>query len=140
MENFLGIDYGTKRIGLAINIASLVEPLMVIGNQIDQEHLIASEVAVTQIIEICKEKKINKIVLGYSEAAMALKIELFAQLLHEKIGLPIIFSDETLSSYEVGQRMKEANFSLKKRQGPIDHYSAAIILENYLETTFCATL
>ena len=140
MENFLGIDYGTKRIGLAINIASLVEPLMVVGNQIDQQQLIVSEAALAQIIDVCKEKKINKIILGYSEAEMALKIQSFAKLLSEKIDLPIIFSDETLSSYEVVQRMKEASFSLKKRQGPIDHYSAAIILENYLETTFCATL
>jgi len=133
MEKFLGIDYGTKRIGLAINIASLVEPLVVLKNQINKDQLIANESVIAQIAEICKEHKIEKIVLGYSEAQMADKTKLFAQLLQDKIHLPVIFSDETLSSYEVGQKMKEASFSLKKRQGPIDHYAAAIILENFLE-------
>jgi len=133
MEKFLGIDYGTKRIGLAINIASLVEPLVVLENQVNKDQLIANKSVIDQIAEVCKEQKIEKIILGYSEAQMADKTKLFAQLLKDKIHLPVIFSDETLSSYEVGQKMKEASFSLKKRQGPIDHYAAAIILENFLE-------
>lgn len=134
MKNFLSIDYGTKRIGLAVNLASLVEPLLVIENQTNQQQPVASEVALAQIVKICQERKIEKIILGYSEAETAEKTKLFAEMLYKKIDLPIIFVDETLSSYEVDQRMKEANFSLKKRQGPIDHYSAAIILENYLDT------
>ena len=135
MEKFLGIDYGTKRIGLAINMASLVEPLVVLSNQVSKDQLIADESVTAKIAEICKEQKIEKIILGYSEAQMADNTKLFAKLLQKKIHLPIIFSDETLSSYEVGRRMKEASFSLKKRQGPIDHYAAALILEDFLETT-----
>lgn len=135
MENFLGIDYGTKRIGLAFNVASLVEPLMVLNNQTNQQEPVTNELVVTQIAQICKEKKINKIILGYSEAQMAEKTKIFAKLLEKKIDLPIIFSDETLSSYEVAAKMKEAAFSLKKRQGPIDHYAAALILEDFLESS-----
>jgi len=134
MENFLGIDYGTKRIGLAINLASLVEPLLVLDNQVDSKQPIASEQVIWQIADLCKKHKIDQIILGYSEAKMALKIKLFAQLLQNEISLPIVLVDETLSSYEVGRRMKEAEFSLKKRQGPIDHYAAALILEDFLET------
>lgn len=134
MKNFLGIDYGTKRIGLAINVASLVEPLLVLNNQTNDDQPIASEEVVSKMAQICVEQKIDIIVLGYSEAQMAEKTKLFAQLLKNKIDLPIIFSDETLSSHEVNRRMKEASFSLKKRQGPIDHYAAALILEEYLET------
>ncbi len=134
MLKFLGIDYGTKRIGLAINIVSLVEPLSVIDNKIDLSHPIVDDEALVQIAKICEEKKIDKIVLGLSEALMAQKIKLFYSLLQEKLKLPIVLVDETLSSYEVGRRMKEAGFKLKKRQGPIDHYSAALILEDFLET------
>jgi putative Holliday junction resolvase len=134
MLKFLGIDYGTKRIGLAANIASLVEPLFVIDNKTDTSHPIVDEKSLTQIAKICEEKKIDKIVLGLSEALMAQKIKFFSSLLEEKIKLPIVLVDETLSSHEVGRRMKEAGFKLKKRQGPIDHYSAALILEDFLET------
>lgn len=134
MLNFLGIDYGTKRIGLAYNVLSLSEPLFVIDNQIDDQNPIVSDDALTKIAQICLEKKIDKIVLGLSEAAMAEKIKLFAKKIQEKINLPLVMIDETLSSHEVGQRMKEAGFNLKKRQGQIDHYAAALILEDYLET------
>lgn len=135
MKNFLGIDYGTKRIGLAINIASLVEPLLVLDNQLSDDQPIASEGVISKIAQICLDQKIETIVLGYSEALMAQKTKLFAQILENNIDLPVIFADETLSSHEVNRRMKEASFSLKKRQGPIDHYAAALILEDFLETT-----
>ena len=65
---------------------------------------------------------------------MGEKIKLFAEILRKELDLPVILSDETLSSYEVEQRMRAASLSLKKRQRPIDHYSAAIILEDFLET------
>jgi len=134
MSNFLAIDYGTKRIGLAMNVASLVEPLLVLDNQTSDSQPVASLEVLQQIGELCKQHQIKQIILGYSEAAMAEKIELFAELLKTKIALPIIFSDETLSSHAVAQKMKEARFSLKKRQGPIDHFSAALILEDFLES------
>lgn len=134
MKKFLGIDYGTKRIGLAVNFASLVEPLLVVDNQIDQTQPIISASALKQIVSLCQEKNIDEVVLGFSEAEMGEKIKLFAEILRKSLDLPVILSDETLSSYEVGQRMRAASLSLKKRQGPIDHYSAAIILEDFLET------
>ena len=134
MENFLGIDYGTKRIGLAFNVLTLAEPLFVVANQISEEKPIVSEESLDKIAQICLEKKINKIVLGLSEAEMAKKIQFFAKIIGEKTNLPVILVDETLSSQEVSRRMLEAGFNLKKRQGPIDHYAAALILEDYLET------
>lgn len=135
MKNFLGIDYGTKRIGIAYNVASLVEPFLVLNNQLSDAQPIVSTAVISKIAQICLAQKIDSIVLGYSEAQMAEKTKFFAQILEDNINLPVIFSDETLSSHEVGRRMKEAFFSLKKRQGPTDHYSAALILEDFLETT-----
>lgn len=133
MKNFLSIDYGTKRIGLAFNVATLAEPLLVLDNQLNKDQTIVSDVALEAIAKICSERKIDEIVLGLSEAEMALKIQAFAEILRAKLSLPVALVDETLSSHEVGRRMKEASFSLKKRQGPIDHYSAALILEDFLE-------
>lgn len=133
MKNFLSIDYGTKRIGLAFNVATLAEPLLVLDNQLNKDQAIVSDIALEAIAKICSERKIDEIVLGLSEAEMALKIQAFAEILRAKLSLPVTLVDETLSSHEVGRRMKEASFSLKKRQGPIDHYSAALILEDFLE-------
>ncbi len=134
MENFLSIDYGTKRIGLAVNVAKLAEPLLVLENQIGAENSIASDLVLNQIAKICAERKIDRIILGLSEALMAEKIKEFAKLLQVKIDLPITLVDETLSSHEVERRMQDASFKLKKRQGPTDHFAAALILEDFLET------
>ena len=133
MKKYLGIDYGTKRIGLAFNVASLADPYLVISNRETPEKPIVSQEALNKLISICREEEIEEIVLGVSEAEMAHKIEQFAKIIGEKINLPIHLIDETLSSHEVGRRMKEAGFSLKKRQGEIDHYAAALILEEFIE-------
>jgi putative holliday junction resolvase len=134
MKNFLSIDYGTKRIGLAVNVAMLAEPLRVISNQVDELNPVVSAQALSEITQICSTRQIDHLVLGMSEAAMAEKTKLFANLLSTKTKLPITLIDETLSSFEVGRRMHEAGFKLKKRQGEIDHYAAALILEDFLET------
>jgi len=133
MKNFLSIDYGTKRIGLAFNVSTLAEPLLVLDNQLSNQQDIVADQAVEEIIKICAERKIDEIVLGLSEAQMAVKIQAFAKILQARLALPVTLVDETLSSHEVKRRMAEASFSLKKRQGPIDHYSAALILEDFLE-------
>ena len=123
MEKFLAIDFGTKRVGLAISVASLAEPLKIVNH--DQ--------AIDEIIKICKAEGITQLVLGVSEAEMANKISVFEKKLREKIDLPINLIDETLSSQEVAARLKAAHVPLRKRQAPIDHYAAAIILEDWLE-------
>jgi len=69
--------------------------------------------------------------LGISEQAMAKKILEFFEILQSTFNLDVILVDEVLSSYEVEQRLKE--LPKKKRRQAIDHYAAAIILENYLD-------
>lgn len=133
IKKYLAIDYGTKRIGLATNYATLVEPLMVLENHLTATEPVVSQKTLAQIMQLCVEKEIAEIVLGLSESVMAQKTKLFARLLQSKISLPIHLVDETLSSQEVVARLQAAAASLKKRQGPIDHYAAALILENFLD-------
>ena len=47
--------------------------------------------------------------------------------------IPIDFTDETLSSNEVEEKLKEKGIKKSTRTGPIDHFAAAIILEQWLE-------
>lgn len=136
MKNILGIDYGTKRIGLATNVGSFAEPLTILPNQIDQDNPIISTETLDKLLEILESRKIDQIVLGISEKEMAEKIKDFAAILSEKVAIPLDLMDETLSSQEVSRKMKEANFSLKKRKGHIDHYAAALILEEWLDLCY----
>ncbi len=124
MENIkaLAIDYGTKRIGLAISFASLAIPLEVIEYQKIEE-------AITRIKQVCQENEVNQLVLGISEQQMAKQTKLFSEQLTKTINLPIEFIDETLSSHDVREKMKERG---KRISGPIDHFAASLFLEEWI--------
>jgi len=124
MENrkVLAIDYGTKRIGLALSHASLADPLEVI----EYTNL---EEAIERIDYLCQKHGVTQLVLGISEQRMAEKTQQFRDQLHKKIDLPIEFVDETLSSHDVREKMRERG---KRISGPIDHLAASLFLEDWL--------
>ncbi len=118
----LAIDYGTVRVGLAVSMASLADPLKIIPNDLN---------LIPKILEICNEHAVERIVVGISENVMAEKTKEFTQLLQEKTNLPIEYTDETLSSHSVHKKLKTAKKS--KRSGDIDHYAAAEFLQVWLD-------
>lgn len=120
----LAIDFGTKRIGLAISIATLADPLTIIPN---------NEKAIEQIKKICEKENVKQLLVGISEQTMAQKTKQFAQELKEAINLPIIFADETLSSKETHQKLATSHMKMSKRQAPIDHYAASQFLQEWLD-------
>lgn len=120
----LGIDFGTKRIGVAISHGSLAQPLEIVAN--DEQH-----VAIDRISQICQDKEVSVIVVGLSENKMADLTKNFVEELREKTQLPIVYIDETLSSYEMHQKLRDSK--KKKKQGPIDHFVAAQLLQEWLD-------
>lgn len=123
MSRLLGIDYGRARIGLALSAGTLAEPLEVVSP--DQ--------AVLRIQELVKIHGVTSFVVGVSEREMATESENFGKTLADTFGLPVAFSDETLSSVEVQQRLRSTRQGKQQYRGWIDHFAAAIILERYLE-------
>ena len=118
----LAIDYGTVRVGLAVSRASLADPLEIVAND---------ELLFERLLEIISEEQIQKIVIGLSEQVMAQKTRAFAADLATHTSVPIVFTDETLSSKTVHEKMKTAKKS--KRTGHIDHYAAAEFLQHWLD-------
>lgn len=123
----LAIDFGTVRIGLAISIASLADPLKIIPNN---EHTIE------EIKKIIKEESVEQILLGLSEQEMAEKIKNFANELKKEINLPIIFHDETLSSKETHFKINNSHLKKSKKRQPIDHYAASHFLQEWLDMEY----
>lgn len=126
----LAIDYGTQRIGVAISHASLAEPLTVIANTSD-----SNDKAIAELVKLLADQQIKQVVVGLSEKEMAQKTKDFVAELKQKTDLPVYFFDETLSSQAVESRLRQKGIKASKRQGPIDHYAAALILEEWLEQT-----
>lgn len=130
--NLLCIDYGTKRIGIAIATTPLAEPLEVIANAIKSNTEVVSPQAMTRLLLLLDEHHIEKIIVGISEETMAEQTRIFIEKLSENTNLPIEEMDETLSSYQAYEYMKSMKKS--KREGVRDHYAAAHILQNYLDS------
>lgn len=125
--NILGIDYGTKRIGLAWMQSGLdvVLPFGVIANS-DNKLL-----AIKEIVALVKEEKIDRIVMGLpftledgSENAHTRRVRAFAEALKKEVGMEIEFIDERLSSFEADEMGGEASR---------DEKSAMVILGTYKE-------
>jgi putative Holliday junction resolvase len=120
----LGIDYGEKHIGVAMARSSLAEPLMVIS----------TATAIEKLSHLIDDHHIRGLVIGYSEGEMAEKTRNFAALLDGIFRLPYVFQDETLSSYDTRVAVAQHGMPQKKRERKLDHYVAAAILQDYLDS------
>jgi len=120
----LAIDFGTKRIGLAISVATLADPYKIIPH--DDKTPVA-------IRKICAMEGVKQILMGISENEMAEKTKAFAKKLEKEVDLPIIFFDETLSSKTVHEKLATSHMKRSKRQQPIDHYAASEFLQEWLD-------
>lgn len=118
---FLGIDYGKRKIGLAISEGKLAEPLKVIRYK-DIKWL------VQEIHKIIEKEKIEKVIVGISEGKMGQESKEFAKILNAET------FDETLSSQDAISLSIQSGVKRKKRKEMEDAYAAAIILQNYLDS------
>lgn len=121
---YLGIDYGLRKIGLAISegqIASIFDVIEIKG--LDD--------ALLKIKQIIKEEEIDRVVIGISEGKSGEAAKRFANLLKKEI--EVIEVDETLTSQDAKAMMIKLNVGREKRKKE-DAYSAALILQNFLDT------
>ncbi|MCW8870045.1 MAG: Holliday junction resolvase RuvX [Proteobacteria bacterium] len=132
-ETVLGIDFGQKRIGLAIgqSFTANANPLKVIGNNKD---------TLNQLQQVIKEWQINRVVVGLpltmdgEEQTITRQVKNFAKKLRHTSGLPVEFCDERLSSYEAErgfQQQRQQQTRKAKHKNNLDAEAAAIILQSW---------
>lgn len=119
----LGIDFGLKKIGLALAQNGLIQPLGVVRN---------SPRVFNEIVEICKKNEVKKIVIGLTPGLLSSKIKEFSRRLSLDLSLPVEFQDETLTSKQAIAKMVEEGIKKKKRRKLEDAAAAACILKEYL--------
>jgi len=117
----LGIDYGQKRIGVALGESGMVRPLSVLPND---------DKVVEKIRSLCEQESVERIVIGVVSNLKG-EINGFAQKLKKMIGLSVVFQDETLTTQKGVGKMIESGTSRKTRRERIDAIAAAEILESY---------
>ena len=132
---YLGIDLGSKTIGLAISdttltIASTYKTIFFKNEDYNSN--------IEEIMNIIKEYNITKIILGLPKnmnntlgerAETTLK---YKELLEKNTDIPIVMFDERLTSVISNNILIEADMSRKKRKKKVDSIAAQIILQDYL--------
>lgn len=121
---YLGVDFGLKRVGLAISEGQLASPYKIlIGNSLSG--------LVSQVVNVYQQENFDELVIGKPEGKTGKLADKFINEL-KKHDLKVVVVDETLSTKRADALMIEMGLSRKKRKYS-DAQAAAEILQNYLD-------
>ena len=130
----LGIDYGTKRLGIAIcGALRIASPVDMIHRCTEKQDLIA-------IQRFIDKYGADKLVVGLpvnmdnSLGDMAKQAQLFAHILHKKLKLPVVLWDERLSSHQADHIMHEAGLTKVQKKRSRDAIAASVMLQCYVDS------
>jgi len=116
----LALDYGEKRIGLAVSCGGVIETMPELSS--------ADSKLFSKIDQICQQEEAEIVLLGVSEGVTAAKTRRFAEKLSDIVKLPIEFTDETLTTWEAKKILGQKG----KLNRAVDSISAALILERFI--------
>lgn len=120
----LAVDFGLKKIGLAIAEENLAMPLRVLTND--------SRIF-GQLAQICQKEEVGRVVIGQPEGKIGRKAVDFGKKLASHLEIPIVFHAEVLTTREAIAKMIEAGKKRKGRREKEDAVAAALILQEYLD-------
>ena len=130
----LGIDFGERRIGLAISDPEgrIALPLTTLERRNDRS-------AVRQIAEIARSEGVARLVLGEpvgldgERGPAAERVRRFGEKLAQVSGLPLEWVGEALTTVEAGERLRQAGIDPRREPGRIDAVAAQILLQEALD-------
>lgn len=128
----LGIDYGKKRVGVAISV-----PLM--NMAINYAVIDVDDELIDKLTEIIIKEQVDKVVLGLPKRmdntlGESAKVVLqFAEALKQAANIPIVLWDERLTSKQAGILLRGVSMSHKSKRDQLNITAAQIILQSYLD-------
>ena len=133
----LGLDYGSKTVGVAISdtLGWTAQSVETITRK--SENKLRQTLA--RIEELAKLYEADRIVLGYpkhmnnDEVERCARTEEFKEMLERRLGLPVILQDERMSTVSAERILMEGNVRRENRKEYVDKMAAAFILQTYLD-------
>jgi putative Holliday junction resolvase len=136
----LGIDYGHRRIGLALSDATglLARPWKTIlreGAAVQVATTLASEIAALA----AEDDGLSAVVVGWPRRLngdptdQTAAVGAIVDRLRSLVSIPVLTQDERLSSREAESRLAQREKDWRKRKAMIDAAAAAVILQDYLD-------
>jgi putative Holliday junction resolvase len=126
----LGLDLGSRRIGVALGTGSVATPYEVVERG---AHL-------RRILELVEETGATTVVIGLpysldgSKGAAAKKIEKEAELLRDRLPVPVELWDERFSTVTAHQSLQDQKMKADARRRVVDKVAAAVILQSWLDS------
>lgn len=134
-KRLLAIDFGAKRIGLAVS-----DPTRIFAVGLETLFIRHNTDVIAELGLICQQYNVEKIILGLpktlrgAEGPQADKVRVFADELAESLSLPIEFLDERLTSVLAQQTLREQGIQPFKNKDLVDQAAAKRILQDYLDS------
>ena len=136
MPRRMGIDYGVKRMGVAVcdPAEMFATPLCVVPVRGDAH-------AASEVKRLIDETGAESIVIGLplnmngTEGPSAQSARAFARNFEAKRSMPMLFWDERLSTHAVTRTLLDADMSRARRKEVVDKMAAAFILQGVLDAT-----
>ncbi|PTX92037.1 Holliday junction resolvase RuvX [Verrucomicrobia bacterium LW23] len=133
--NILALDYGTKRVGLAVGDTELglARPLPFVDAQ-------PRKAALAAVTAAARREGAGLLLVGLprhmdgSPGTVAEEVRAFATDLGKATKLTVKFIDERLSTVQAGRLLQEAGRNAKKQKPLIDSMSAVVMLQSYLDS------
>jgi putative holliday junction resolvase len=130
----LALDYGRRRIGLAISdeLGITARPLAVLARTNRRNDL-------RRLREVARQHNVRLIIVGHplhldgSVSEMAGECARFAARVQKELGIEVVLADERLTSRTAGEMLATGQPAQRRRRGPVDDVAAAIMLRDYLE-------
>ena len=134
MTNYLGIDYGRKRIGLAFaDELGVAIPISAIPG-------VELEGSFEQLDNVVKIRQADELVVGYplnmdgTPGTRAREVDAYVVELEKRFGLPVRKVDERLTTHAAAQDLKASRKRMPgKETGELDSAAATLILRDFLE-------
>ncbi|TCL59511.1 putative Holliday junction resolvase [Kineothrix alysoides] len=133
----MGLDFGSKTVGVAISDALLLTAQGIEIIERKEENKLRRTLA--RIEELIAEYEVEEIVLGLPKNmndTLGVRVELsmdFKDMLERRTGLPVKMWDERLTTVAADRVMKEAGIRREHRKEHVDRIAACFILQGYLD-------
>lgn len=133
-QRFLGLDFGGRRIGVAIS-----DPGGVIAQPLNTLVVTSLPRAVEEICRLIADRRVAGVVIGLplnlsgDASELSREVEKFAALVRDACPVPVYFEDERLSSRQAESVLHAFGKKVKGHKEKIDRISAAIILQSFLD-------
>ena len=133
MGRILGIDLGTRRVGLALS-----DPRRTFGSPFATIPFVSENSLVERILALCAEHDVELVVLGMPYEADGSEGDgcARARKIADKLGaagFTTAFQDETLTSHDAERSLRQAGRTRRRAKEAVDMIAASLILKDYLE-------